>query len=71
MARTSSSTTNADYLYFVANGQGRHRFSRTFEEHNRNVARYRRLLAQHVWAQDKRSRGGGTLERKPNAKRWP
>ncbi|UCD39277.1 MAG: endolytic transglycosylase MltG, partial [Fidelibacterota bacterium] len=26
-----------DYLYFVANGQGRHIFSQTIEEHNRAV----------------------------------
>ena len=34
-----------DYLYFVANTQGGHFFSSTLEEHNRNVTRYRRLLA--------------------------
>jgi UPF0755 protein len=34
-----------DFMYFVANDQGGHYFSRTLEEHNRNVARYRRLLA--------------------------
>ncbi len=36
--------TQTDYLYFVANDQGGHFFSRTLAEHNRNVARYRRLL---------------------------
>jgi UPF0755 protein len=33
-------------LYFVANTEGGHFFSETFREHNRNVARYRRLLQQ-------------------------
>lgn len=36
---------NTKYLYFVANTQGGHFFSATLEEHNRNVTRYRRLLA--------------------------
>jgi UPF0755 protein len=34
-----------DYLYFVANAQGGHFFSKTLQEHNRNVARLRHLLS--------------------------
>jgi len=33
-----------DFMYFVANDRGGHSFSRTLEEHNRNVARLRRRL---------------------------
>lgn len=36
------------YLYFVSDNQGHHRFSSTPEEHARNVAAYRRALAQPV-----------------------
>jgi UPF0755 protein len=33
------------FLYFVSNTQGGHFFAATLEEHNRNVTRYRRMLA--------------------------
>ena len=39
---------NTDYLYFVSDNQGHHRFSSTPEEHARNVAAYRRAVAQAV-----------------------
>jgi UPF0755 protein len=35
-----------DYLYFVSDNNGHHRFSRTMEEHQRNVALYRHSIAQ-------------------------
>jgi UPF0755 protein len=33
-----------DYFYFVADGNGRHRFAHNLEEHNRNVIAYRRAV---------------------------
>lgn len=33
-----------DYIFFVASGKGDHIFSRTLQEHNFNVARYRSLI---------------------------
>ena len=33
---------STDYLYFVSDNQGHHRFSKTLEEHQKNVAEYRR-----------------------------
>ncbi len=35
-----------DYLYFVSDNNGHHRFSRTVQEHERNVAAYRHAVAQ-------------------------
>jgi UPF0755 protein len=34
-----------DYLYFVSNGNGHHRFAKSLEEHNKNVAAYRKAMA--------------------------
>jgi UPF0755 protein len=34
----------SDYYYFVADAQGHHRFSSTFEEHNKNVEAYRKAM---------------------------
>jgi UPF0755 protein len=35
----------SDFLYFVSDNNGHHRFARSLEEHARNVASYRRSLA--------------------------
>ena len=43
--RAAFAPAKTDYLYFVANTQGGHFFSKSLVEHNRNVARYRRLLS--------------------------
>ena len=37
-----------DYLYFVSDNQGHHRFSRTASEHARNVTAYRKATAQSL-----------------------
>jgi len=43
--RAALAPATTDYLYFVANDNGGHFFSTTLAEHNRNVAKYRRLLS--------------------------
>ena len=35
---------DTDYFYFVSNGNGHHRFAHTLEEHNKNVAEYRKVM---------------------------
>jgi UPF0755 protein len=36
-----------DYFYFVADGMGHHRFAHDLDEHNRNVAAYRKMMLRH------------------------
>ena len=43
--RAALHPAQTDYLYFVANTQGGHFFSATLAQHNKNVVKYRRLLA--------------------------
>jgi UPF0755 protein len=43
--RAALHPAQTNYLYFVANTQGGHFFSATLAEHNKNVMKYRRLLA--------------------------
>jgi UPF0755 protein len=35
---------DTDFFYFVSNGNGHHRFAHTLEEHNKNVAAYRKAM---------------------------
>jgi UPF0755 protein len=42
--RAARHPAETDYLYFVANTQGGHFFAATLAEHNKNVAKYHRLL---------------------------
>ena len=37
----------SDYYYFVADAQGHHRFAQSMEEHNKNVAAYRKAMRGH------------------------
>jgi UPF0755 protein len=43
--RAAMAPAQTDYLFFVANDQGGHFFSKTLAEHNRNINKYRRALS--------------------------
>jgi UPF0755 protein len=57
--RAALAPAATDALYFVANTQGGHWFSRTLAEHARNVARYRALL------REQQRNGNGAPRRAP------
>jgi UPF0755 protein len=50
--RAALAPAQTGYLYFVANDQGGHFFSRTLEEHNRNVAHLRHLVSDDAARSD-------------------
>jgi UPF0755 protein len=50
--KSSVSPARTDYLYFVADASGGHKFSRTFEEHLAAVAAARRARAENDASQD-------------------
>jgi UPF0755 protein len=46
--KAAMNPSRSDYLYFVADGQGGHRFTSSYEEHTRNVAAWRHWRRQNV-----------------------
>ena len=38
---------DTDYLYFVSDGKGGHRFSKTFSQHKKNIKLWIKVLKDH------------------------
>jgi UPF0755 protein len=49
----------SDYLYFVSDHEGHHRFARTAQEHARNVAAYRKAVNHAHWSKTAAARNPG------------
>jgi UPF0755 protein len=54
-------------LFFVADGSGGHVFAESLAEHNRNVARWRKIEAERVKAAEDAAKAGATGEAAPAA----
>jgi UPF0755 protein len=50
--RAAMNPDTTDYLFFVADGTGGHAFAQTLDEHNENVARWRRIEAEQGAAEE-------------------
>jgi UPF0755 protein len=66
--RAALEPAETEYLYFVANTQGGHFFSKTLAEHSQNVAKYHRLLQQQSGEAGSDDRPAAP-PKKPGAKR--